>query len=303
METDAVAARRADVGLGTACHHHGEILQGALAHAGERVPCLITLPVRGIASTARFTPAGCGERLEVVPAWKKKAQRAASLALAHIGAAVAGRLDIECCVTTGVGLGSSTCDVVAAIRAVCRSHAVELDAAQVARLAIEAEGAADPIMFDEMVLFAQRHGRVLESFGSWVPRYTVLSIDTDIGAGGLDTLTLPLPDYTDTQLEALQSMVERARKAFWQRDAATIAAIATASATLNQCFLPLRGFREICEIADEHGALGVQISHSGTLAGILFDARALVPGGNLAAGVAARIRALGVSLLGVFTTG
>jgi uncharacterized protein involved in propanediol utilization len=320
MQSDAVAGRDAGVedagdascagdrsgpggGVGAARYHHGEILQGALVHAGQRVPCLITLPVGGAGSTARYTRASSGQMLEVMPAWKKKAGRAARLALAHIGAAVAGRLEIECSVTTGVGLGSSTCDVVAAIRAVCGSHAVELDAGQVARLAIEAEGAADPIMFDEMVLFAQRHGRVLESFGSWVPRYTVLSIDTDTGAAGVDTLTLPLPDYTDTELRAFQSMVERARKAFGQRDPVTIAAIATESATLNQRFLPLRRFHEICEVAAEHGALGVQIAHSGTLAGILFDARAVPAGGDLAARAVARIRGLGVSPLGVFTTG
>ena len=290
-------------GVGAARHHHGEILQGALVHAGERVPCLITLPVGGAGSTARYTPTGRGAMLEVVPAWKTKAERAARLALAHIGAAVTGRVEIECSVTMGVGLGSSTCDVVAAIRAACRYHGVELDAGQVARLAIAAEGAADPIMFDEMVLFAQRHGRVLESLGSWVPRYTVLSIDTDTGAGGVDTLTLPLPDYTDSELRGFESMVERAREAFRQRDAVTIAAIATESAALNQRFLPLRSFREICGVADEHGAAGVQISHSGTLAGILFDARAVPAGSDLAARAVARIRGLGVHPRGVFTTG
>jgi uncharacterized protein involved in propanediol utilization len=291
------------VGVGAAGHHHGEIFQGALVQGGERVPCLITLPVGRAGSTARYTPTGSGQILEVMPAWKKKADRAARLALAHIGAAVTGRLEVECAVATGVGLGSSTCDVVAAIRAVCRSHAVELDPGRVARLAIEAEGAADPIMFDEMVLFAQRHGRVLESFGTWMPRYTVLSIDTDTGAGGIDTLSLPLPDYTDTQLAAFQSMVERARKAFSHRDAVAIAAIATESATLNQHFVPLGRFREICGVAADYGALGVQISHSGTLAGILFDSRAVPAGGDLAASAVVRIRGLGLRPLGVFTTG
>ena len=95
-------------------------------------------------------------------------------------------MEIECSVATGVGLGSSTCDVVAAIRAVCGAYGVELDAGRVAGLAIEAEGAVDPIMFDgEMVLFAQRQGRVLESFGAWAPRYAVLSIDTDLGRNRL----------------------------------------------------------------------------------------------------------------------
>jgi uncharacterized protein involved in propanediol utilization len=254
------------------------------------------------------------DAVDVVPAWKKKAARAAGLALAAIGAPTVGRLEIESSVATGVGLGSSTCDVVAAIRAVCNAHGVELDAAQVARLAIEAEGAADPIMFDgEMVLFAQRQGRVLESFGAWTPPYAVLSIDTDPGGRGIDTLGLPVPQYTDADLAGFENMIGRARAAFRQRDAATLAAIATESATLNQRFVPLRHFREILGLAEEFHALGVQISHSGTVAGILFEARRVRSNGglshdasageSLADEIAARVRSLGLVPRGLFTSG
>src|ERR1700733_3543786 len=140
-------------GVGSAGHHHGELLQGALRREGEMVSCLITLPVGGVGSRAGYVAEGAaGGLVEVVPAWKRKAARAAELALAFVGAPVGGRLEIECSVATGVGLGSSTCDVVAAIRAVCRAYGIEVGAAEVARLAVEAEGAADPIMFDaEMV--------------------------------------------------------------------------------------------------------------------------------------------------------
>ena len=296
-------------GAGSAGHHHGELLQGALQWAGEVVSCLITLPVESVGSSARYAAslaAACPAGLvEVVPAWKRKAARAAELALAFIRAPVGGRLEMECSVATGVGLGSSTCDVVAAIRAVCGAYCVEVGAADVARLAVEAEGAADPIMFDgEMVLFAQRRGRVLESFGSWVPPYVVLSIDTDPGGPGVDTLSLPAPRYTEADLDAFENMVGRARLAFQLRDPAALAAIATESAALNQQFLPLRYFREICDFAAEYRALGVQISHSGTVAGILFDARPGVgPGGAVIDEVTARLRSLGARPRGLLRSG
>ena len=260
---------------------------------------------RGVGSDGAYEHGRRRLGSDVVPAWKTKAGRAAGLALAAIGAPVAGRLEIECSVATGVGLGSSTCDVVAAIRAVCGAHGVELDAGRVAGLAIEAEGAVDPIMFDgEMVLFAQRHGRVLESFGSWMPRYAVLSIDTDLGEGGIDTLSLPMPQYTDADLAAFENMVGRAREAFQQRDSVTLAAIATESATLNQRFVPMRKFWEIRDLAASYHALGVQISHSGTVAGILFDARSI--GGSddpLVEDVTERVRSLGVRPRGLFMSG
>ena len=269
---------------------------------GELLPCLITMPVGGVGSTAHYVSA---ETLEVLPAWKRKAERAARLALAFLGAPPTGRLEIECNVATGVGLGSSTCDVVAVIRAVCSFHGVDIGAADLARLAIEAEGAADPLMFDgEMVLFAQRHGRVLETLGNWVPRYTLLSIDTDEGTRGVDTLSLPLPDYNGAELAALEDMVARARVAFRQHDASAIAVIATESAALNQRFLPLRHFHQICKLADRYDALGVQISHSGTVAGVLFDeAHEVHAGYGLGAQLVAEVCSLGLRSLGLFTTG
>lgn len=312
------------VGVGTAGHHHGEILQGGLRVGGEVVACLVTMPVGVVGSRVRYVSSGAGAGaagavlgsvgesasevaswLDVVPAWKHKAARAAGLALAAIGAPVGGRLEIECSVATGVGLGSSTCDVVAAIRAVCGAHGVELDAGRVAGLAIEAEGAVDPIMFDgEMVLFAQRQGRVLESFGSWTPRYAVLSIDTDLGGGGIDTLSLPLPQYTEADLTAFENMIGRAREAFQRRDSVTLAAIATESATLHQRFVPMRKFWEIRDVAASFHALGVQISHSGTVAGILFDVRSIAGSDDaLVEDVTARVRSLGVRPRGLFISG
>jgi uncharacterized protein involved in propanediol utilization len=291
----------ARAGVGVAGRHHGEIIQGAVRRDGELLPCLVTMPVAGVGSTARYVSA---ETLEVLPAWKRKAERAARLALGFMGAPPAGRLEIECNVATGVGLGSSTCDVVAAIRAVCSFHDVPIGAADLARLAIEAEGAADPLMFDgEMVLFAQRHGRVLESLGNWVPGYTLLSIDTDEGSRGVDTLSLPLPDYNDAELAIFEGLVDRSRVAFLRRDAAAIAAIATESAALNQRFLPLRHFREICELADQYRALGVQISHSGTVAGVLFEeSRDLQADRHFTARLCGDVRSLGLRPLGLFKT-
>ena len=127
-------------GVGVSEHHHGEILQGAVRRGAESMPCLVTMPTRRVGSRAWYVPmAGDSGRdrgdesvsaptgrcaLEVVPAWKLKAARAARLALEFVGAPVSGRLEIECSVATGVGLGSSTCDVVAAIRAVCAAYGV-----------------------------------------------------------------------------------------------------------------------------------------------------------------------------------
>ena len=128
------------------------------------------------------------------------------------------------------------------------------------------------------------------------------SVDTDVGTGGVDTLSLPPPRYTDAELDAFEGLVARSRAAFERRDAAAIAVVATESATMNQRFVSLRGFREIVALADEFGALGVQIAHSGTVAGILFDA-GTTRARELTSEVMARVRRLGARPLGVFETG
>ena len=300
---------RVAVGLGSAVQHHGELFQGAVRRGEELVRCLITMPGRGVGSTARYWGRGLlGEgSVEVVPAWKQKAARAVCLALAHFGAPVEGRLEIECSVATGVGLGSSTSDVVAAIRAVASACGASLDVGTVARLAVEAEGASDPIMYDrEMVLFAQRQGRVLESFGTWIPGYAVMSFDADPAAGGVDTLGLPVPAYSSDELAAFESMVARAREAFGRRDSgalASLAAIATESATLNQRFLPWRNFDPIRRLAEKSGALGLQISHSGTIGGLLFEPRAVRDDVALEERIAVCLRSFGARPLGLFASG
>jgi uncharacterized protein involved in propanediol utilization len=288
-------------GTGTARHHHGEILQGAYPRAGTLIPCLITMPGRGCGSTVRY--AMTQEPLRVLPAWKVKAAEAARLALGHLDRAPLGVLDIDCSVETGIGLGSSTSDVVAAIRAVCAACGVRLAPERVARIAVAAEGAADPIMFeDEVVVFAQRHGEVLESFGGSMPALTVLSLDMDPGRGGIETLSLPFPNYTPAELSVLENLLGAAREAFRVRDAAAIARIATASAKLNQRFVPLRSFDGICALAESHDALGVQISHSGTVAGILFDPERVPLHSDVLVRACADAQALGARPLGRFMT-
>jgi uncharacterized protein involved in propanediol utilization len=114
---------------------------------------------------------------------------------------------------------------------------------------------------------------------------------------------LHLPDYNEAELGVFEGMVDRARVAFREHDASALAAIATESAALNQRFLPLRRFRQIRELADQYDALGVQISHSGTVAGVLFDeSRGVQSDHDFTAQLSGHVRSLGLRPLGLFKT-
>ena len=288
--------------IGRAGRHHGELLQGlwwpqSEAHP-DPVPCLVTQPVPGAGSEARFRLAP-GRQIEVHPAYKVKAARAARLALDALDAnAFGGVLRLRCPIPTGLGLGSSTSDVLATLRAVCLACGTQADTALLARLAVRAEVASDPLMFDSVVLFAQREGRVLEHWGHWIPEFLVLSIDTDPRSGGRDTLALPLPG--DDMRGHYTELVQQARAAFQTHDAGAIATVATRSAELHQITAPIQGFNSLCALAAAADALGVQISHSGTIAGMLFhpktDPTNLTP-------LISQVQALEMAPMGIFRTG
>ena len=291
------------IAIGRAGRHHGEILQGLWWPQSEActdpVPCLVTLPVPDAGSEAHFRLAP-GRQIEVHPACKVKAARAARLALDTLDAtAYGGVLRLHCPIPMGLGLGSSTSDVLATLRAVCLSCGTQADAAMLARLAVSAEVASDPLMFDGVVLFAQREGLVLEHWGQWIPEFLLLSVDTDPRSGGRDTLSLPLP-RGEAMRDDYAALVQQARAAFQARDAAAIAAVATRSAELNQRTVPMRGFHALLALTAASGALGLQISHSGTIAGMLFHS--MTAAGELTP-LISRVQALEMAPIGISRAG
>lgn len=290
------------IAIGRAGRHHGEILQGLWWPQSDActvpVPCLVTLPIPDVGSEAHFRLAP-GRQIEVHPAGKVKAARAARLALDALGVtATGGVLRLHSPIPTGLGMGSSTSDVLATLRAVYAACGTRADPALLAQLAVRAEVASDPLMFDSVVLFAQREGRILEHWGHWIPEFLLLSIDTDPRSGGRDTLALPLPG--DEMRAHYTELVRQARAAFQAHDAAAIATVATRSAELHQITAPIQGFNSLCALAAAADALGVQISHSGTIAGMLFHPKTAA--GDLTP-LISRVQALEMAPIRIFRTG
>ncbi|WP_084735053.1 GHMP kinase [Actinophytocola xinjiangensis] len=259
-------------GTGHASCHHGEILQGVFLDASGR-PCrgLVTLPLTGPGVRAEFTPRPGGE-VVVRPADRVKAARAASLAIAEC-ARLTGRprrggdLRIDGDIPLGLGMGSSTGDVIATIRAVAASFGAGLSGEVIARLAVAAEQASDPLMLsDRPVLFAHREGRVLEELGDALPPAVVVGCLT---GGGAPVNTLSLPGHDDVaEFERLRALL---RRAIAETDLALLGQVSTASARHNQRVLPKEELATLEAIARRTGSAGVQVAHSGNVAGLLFD--------------------------------
>ena len=260
-------------GRGSAIAHHGEIWQGLFVESNGRFRrALVTLPCPLWTSSATFVPRADG-RVVVTPAWKTKAQRAGELALARAGhRRLGGRLTIHSRTPPRWGLGSSTSDVLAAIRAVLAATGAPLPEAVIAEIAVQAETASDPIMFGRRaVLFAHQEGTVLEDFGGPLPELEVLGLNTDPTGAGVDTLTLIPPRYTGSELATLQSLVKFLRQAVHTRNLGLVGQVASASARINQRYLPKLHFDRMEHLVACVAGLGLAVAHSGTVVGLLFD--------------------------------
>lgn len=267
------APRAPRAGQASTTAHHGEILQGVVeGEDGSLRHGLVTLRCRIFSSEATFEPGG-GGAVAVEPGWKVKALRAAELTLARYGrSGRGGLLAVRSNIPPCWGLGSSTSDVTAAIRAVGDAYGLDIPAETIAGLAVEAEVASDSTMFDDRaVLFAFRGGYVIEDFGGRLPPLEVLGFNTDLTGTGVDTLSYPLACYTPDEVAALGPLVGELRRAVRAQDARLVGRVASASARINQSRLPKRNYDFLERLVERVGALGLQVAHSGTVAGLLFD--------------------------------
>jgi uncharacterized protein involved in propanediol utilization len=261
------------VGVGHAHGHHGELLQGVFESPTGLVRALVTVPAPSLTTRARF--AANGPELTVEPADRSKALRAAALAGIELtGSIVGGHLTLSSTTPVSRGFGSSTSDVVAAIRAVADClGASPLLPERTARIAVAAETASDSVMFPGpgAILFAQRSGIALRYLGTLPP---LRIVGTDLRIPPVPTLEMHLPTYTRRQVGCFSMLLDLLAFALERQDARLVGLVATASTRLNQHVLAKPELEDWIALGQKVGAVGTQVAHSGTLLGWLFDATA-----------------------------
>jgi len=246
--------------------------------AGQLRRALVTLHYPERESCATFYPSSLRADIEC-PAGMSKAHRAAVSSMAEFASerspASGGSIQINSTVPRGVGMGSSTADVTAVIRAIADFHDARPSAEEIGGLAVKAEGASDPIMIDDrVVLFSQRDGLVLETLGRDLPQMVVVGCIADPESDGIDTMELALAPYTAADIDLFGLLRYELRVAVATGDAARLGWVATASARISQRFLPKPALEFLLDVCRSCGGSGVQVAHSGTVAGVIFDSRA-----------------------------
>lgn len=257
----------------TCSAHHGEFLQGIFEKSGRLSRGLVTVPFENSYSEAHFRIDHSSSLLTVSPPNCVKALRGAELAMKECGQkGRGGQLVIDSKIPIRLGMGSSTADVVAAIKAVARKCGAILPAEVIAELAVAAETASDSTMFgNRAVLLAHREGAVIEYFSGPLPHLLILGFNTDLAAEGVDTLAFPPAEYSVKEVMEFAVLRALVRRAIDTQSAALIGRVASASARINQSHLPKPHFDRLERIAEDVGALGLQVAHSGTIAGFIFE--------------------------------
>ncbi|MGL3111829.1 GHMP family kinase ATP-binding protein [Bradyrhizobium sp. BR 1432] len=139
------------VGVG----HHGEILQGAFRDAAGQIHRgLVTLPCSRFNCVAWAAPRS-EPSVDVDPPDKSKVRRAIALLLSQIGAHALGlSIRLRSNIPVGYGLGSSTADIVAALKAAAAVLSIRLTPANLLKLCVTAEEASDGTMFTSRAVLA-----------------------------------------------------------------------------------------------------------------------------------------------------
>lgn len=244
----------------------GELVQGMLGDTSFLVTCPIDFFSRVKVELYQGS-AGIG-----APANCPKTATAVKITLAYLGREELGaRLTVASPIPRSKGMGSSSADVAAAIAATGLALGQQLHPSVVAKLALSVEP-TDGIMFPGIALFDHRQGRIAEELG---PPPPVEIVALDFG-GTVDTLDFNSVDRC-ALWQSLQPQTDEAlrlvRQGIREGSPALVGQGATISSQATQRVLFKPQLPRVMAFAESVGAAGVCIGHSGTVMGVLLDAR------------------------------
>ena len=245
----------------------GELAQGRLDGITVMATCPIDL---GATATVEVVNGSGHVR---APADAPKARQAVELTLAALD-----RPDLDACLRLesslprSKGMASSTADVAAAIAATSAALGATLAPRQEADLALAIEP-SDGVMLPGIALFDHLGGRIARTLGQ-PPPIRVLILEF---AGEVDTQAFNAQQRNDAaRADAVQfrEALDLISAGLAEGDPEAIGRGATLSSLANQAALPKPQLPAALDLGCAAGAVGVNVAHSGTVIGLLFDADA-----------------------------
>lgn len=244
----------------------GELAQGVM----EGIHFLVTCPI-DFYSRVKVEIFSDGPGVEA-PEDCSKAAAAVRRTLSQLkNAKVRARLTVNNPIPRSKGMGSSSADLAAAIAATGLALGEELTPYQIAQIALSIEP-TDGVMIPGIALFDHRAGFIRESLGPPPPMEIVV---LDLG-GTVDTVQFNMVDRFSRWQSVGQETSEALRLlrlGIANQDPVLVGQGASISAQASQVVLSKPRLGEVKEFADSVGAVGINVGHSGTIMGVLLDAR------------------------------
>ncbi len=250
------------------CHGTlGELYQGPLRAGPVPDIAVVSFPVERH-SWVHFTPGA--HPPNPLPLGSKSAT-AARLFLEHFGLTLPpGRWSAHSDLRVGVGMASSTADIVATLRCLFRLFALPYDPDVVLRVLAAIER-ADSVFLDEFALHLSGGHRVVRRLGTEIGFHTAYV--TEPGTVDTAAVTGPLLRHYRRRGDEYERCLTDLLKGFSTGDPAAVARAATTSAALSQDVLPKASFDHVLAHRERFGADGVFVAHTGCLIGYLFTGR------------------------------
>ena len=265
------------IGTGTASAPGtcGELVQGM---AGD-THFLVTCPINQFSkATVTLRAKGSGDAEPEVAGIDHlpKARMAVVKALAELApclgtGALGAEVGIANPIPVGKGMGSSSADITAAVAAVGIAAGRPFAPEDIGRIALSVEP-TDGVMFPGIALFDHRCGSIAESLGP-PPPIEVIVVDT---GGVVDTLEFNRTDRSELWKRVASrtdEALELVREGVLRSDPELVGRGATISAQAGHLPATAEWVERAAAFADEQGVVGINVAHSGTVVGILLDAR------------------------------
>ena len=251
----------------------GELVQGMTGDVDFLVTCPINQFSRATVTVSRSDQPGEHVRgIDQLP----KTRQAVVDALARLShclgiPGIVADVTVANPMPVGKGMGSSSADITAAVCATGKAVGIDFSPDAVAKIALGVEP-TDGVMFPGIAMFDHRRGRVVELLGA-PPPMEVIVIDR---GGQVDTLEFNRIDRGEhwrSVVDATTEALELVREGIRRCDPELVGRGATISAQVGRPDGAGPWVEKASDFAAEIGAVGVNVAHSGTVVGVLLDAR------------------------------
>lgn len=164
----------------------------------------------------------------------------------------------------GKGMGSSTADVLAGVRAVAEAVGESLSPEVEGRVAAMVES-SDGSMYPGIAAVNHKTCELVEAW-DWYPEFVIVML---VPNNSVDTASIPFHGQ-ERMAEEYDDLLGKMNSAVQSRSIADFAEQSTRSAVMNDQFLLNPYSRNLRSRLAEFGALGLNVGHTGTVCGLLF---------------------------------